>query len=195
MGNLSFKELRVAISKSCTAVQTEDISDRYAFTLDAIKLENILKQKKSPLHVMAFNKVLESRVPSVKDVQLITEYMRLPEEIDNTFNGKVQVCEFMIFCKQNIQGPVEINNEAGEIISDKDLFNFCNNAEELNEEIIYGIIKNLPVYKILITREFDYNSDMFEYKIYIRSNYEMVTYYKALTDQRSATAVEPKDEQ
>jgi hypothetical protein len=195
MGNLSFKELRVAISKSCTAVQTEDISDRYAFTLDAIKLENILKQKKSPLHVMAFNKVLESRVPSVKDVQLITEYMRLPEEIDNTFNGKVQVCEFMIFCKQNIQGPVEINNEAGEIISDKDLFNFCNNAEELNEEIIYGIIKNLPVYKILITREFDYNSDMFEYKIYIRSNYEMVTYYKALTDQRSVTAVEPKDEQ
>jgi hypothetical protein len=182
MGNLSFKELRVAISKSCTAVQTEDISDRYAFTLDAIKLENILKQKKSPLHVMAFNKVLESRVPSVKDVQLITEYMRLPEEIDNTFNGKVQVCEFMIFCKQNIQGPVEINNEAGEIISDKDLFNFCNNTEELNDEIIYGIIKNLPVYKILVTREFDYNSDMFEYKIYIRSNYEMVTYYKALTD-------------
>lgn len=182
MGNLSFKEIRIAISKSCSAVQTDDISDRYAFTLDTTKLENIFKQKKSSLHVMAFNKIVESRVPSVNDIQLITEYMRQDNEIDTTFNGKVQVCEFMIYCKHNIQGPIEINDEDGNPYSDKDLFNFCNNKEELADEIIYGIIKNFPVYKILVTREFDYNSDMFEYKIYIRSNYEMVTYYKALTE-------------
>lgn len=184
MGNLSFKEIRIAISKSCSALQTDDISDRYAFTLDTTKLENIFKQKKSSLHVMAFDKIVSSRVPSVKDIQLITEYMRQNEEIDNTFNGKVQVCEFMIYCKHNIQGPIEINNGDGEPITDKDLFNFCNNKDELNDEIIYGIIKNLPVYKVLVTREFDYNSDMFEYKIYIRSNYEMVTYYKALTENK-----------
>lgn len=191
MGNLSFKEIRIAISKSCSVNQTDDVSDRYGFTLDTIKLENIFKQKKSSLHVMAFNKIIESRVPDVSDIQLITEYMRQNEEIDKTFNGKVQVAEFMIFCKHNIQGPIEINNgDTGEIISDKDLFNFCNNKEELNKEIIYGIIKNLPVYKILVTREFDYNSDMFEYKIYIRSNYEMVTYYKALTESKQVTPEE-----
>ena len=184
MGNLSFKEIRVAISKSCSAIQTDDISDRYAFTLDTIKLENIFKQKKSSLHVMAFDKVLASRIPTIKDIQLITEYMRKNEEIDNTFNGKVQVCEFMIYCKHNIQGPIDINNDNDEPINDKDLFNFCNNKDELDNDIIYGIIKNLPVYKVLVTREFDYNSDMFEYKIYIRSNYEMVTYYKALSENK-----------
>ena len=191
MGNLSFKEIRIAISKSCSVNQTDEVSDRYGFTLDTTKLENIFKQKKSSLHVMAFNKTVASRVPTVQDIQLITEYMRQNDEIDTTFNGKVQVCEFMIFCKHNIQGPIEINcEETGEPISDKDLFNFCNNAEELNESIIYGIIKNLPVYKILVTREFDYNSDMFEYKIYIRSNYEMVTYYKALTENKEVPTEE-----
>ena len=183
MGNLSFWELRDAISKSCSCTnQSDDISDRYSFTIDIEKLEKIFRDKKSSCYSLAFEKELKSRVPSYKDIQLITEYMREQNELGNTFNGKVQVCELLVFSKDKIQGPVDINDEDGNPLSDEALFNYCNNPESLNDDIIYGITKNLPMYKVLVTRIFNYEKDSFDYNIYIRSNYEMVTYYKAVQE-------------
>lgn len=185
MGNLSFWELRDVISKSCSCTnQSEDIDNRYAFSVDIEKLESFFREKQSSFYSMAFDKKLNSKIPSFGDIQLISEYMRNEDELDSVFNGKVQVCEFMVFSKNKIQGPVEINDGDGVVISDQDLFDYCNDPDKLDENIIYGIVKNLPMHKILITRKFNYEHDAFDYNIYIRSNYEMVTYYKAVQEKK-----------
>lgn len=180
MSNISFSDLRTCILKSCST----DIEDNnlYAFKVDMKKLDNILKTHSSTLFTLGFNTIIESRVPDFKDIQLISEYTRDEKEITNTFNGKVQVCEFMVFLKENIDGPIDINyGEDNKVLSDEELFNLCN--VDLNKDMILEIIKNLPVYKILVVKEFNKNIDNFRYNIFIRSNYQMVSYYKQLTGE------------
>lgn len=177
MSNISFSELRAAISKACSTNSTESIDGIYGFSVDMAKLDEILREKKSNLYSLGFKSVVESKVPGFEDIQNITEYMRDEKTISNTFNGKVQVCEFMLFLKENLDGPIDINyGDDDDALTDEEIFNLCN--VELDKEFILGIIKNLPMYKILIVREFSHHKDNFKYNIFIRSNYQMVTYYK-----------------
>lgn len=176
MISLSFKDIKFIIGKCCSVINSDDISDRYKFSVNLEKMDNIFRQKDFDLRVLGFARKKESRVPSYEDIQLISEYMRQPNDIANTFNGKTQICEFMILCKSNIDGPVDVIDEDGNVVSDKELFNFCN--VNLKKDVILDVIKRLPVYKILVVRNFDYKTDKFDYKIYIRTNYEMVNYYK-----------------
>ena len=102
MSNISFSELRAAISKACSTNSTESIDGIYGFSVDMAKLDEILREKKSNLYSLGFKSVVESKVPGFEDIQNITEYMRDEKTISNTFNGKVQVCEFMLFLKECI---------------------------------------------------------------------------------------------
>lgn len=188
MATLSFSDLRMVISKACTARPSEDISDKYGFSLNIEKLENNLKNPKNKcaLHVIAFKPILESRIPSFEDIQLISEYTtRKDSDLESIFNGKVEICELMMYHKGNIQGSIDINDSEGNIISDADLYKFCNDPESLNQDIILGIVKNLPVYKIIVMRIYDNESDGYKYKILIRSNYEMMSYHKSVMDQKN----------
>ena len=180
MSNISFSDLRTCILKSCST-NVDSVDGPYSFTIDMKKLDGILKEHGSNLFALGFKPVIESRVPSYEDIQLISEYTRDEKEIDNTFNGKVQVCEFMVFLKENFDGPIDINyGEDNQPLTNAEIYTFCN--DELDKEIILGIIKNLPVYKILVIKEFNKSIDNFRYNIFIRSNYQMVSYYKAMVD-------------
>lgn len=178
MTYLSFSEIRSIITKCCGTNQTSELSDKYSFDMNISKMENILKQKKTELHALAFNKTIESRVPSYNDIQLVTEYMKDEKEINYTFNGTNQIAELMLYYQANNQGAMEIKDQDGNLITDKELFNLCNNPESLDKEIIFNIVKNMPIYRILIVRGFNTESDRFEYKIYIRSNYNMISFYR-----------------
>ena len=48
--------------------------------------------------------------------------------------------------------------------------------------MITGICINYPIYRTLIIRKFNKKRDKFEYSIYFRSNYNMITYIKSLKE-------------
>ena len=186
MSILSFVDLRTAITKSCIARPSENISDKYGFKIDINKLEENLRftDKNCSLHVLAFNNEIESYIPSYKDIQLVSEYLnRNNGNIDLIFNGKVEICEFMVYAKENIQGSIDINDGAGNTLSDEDLFKYCNDPESLKSDVIYGIIKDLPLYRIIVFRSFDTKYDKYQYRIFIRSNYEMVSFHKTIKEK------------
>lgn len=186
MSILSFVNLRTAITKSCIAHPTDNISEKYGFKVDINKLEENLRSfgKDCSLHPLAFNTEVNSFIPSYKDIQLVSEYLnKNNDNIDLIFNGKVEICEFMVYAKENIQGSIDIDDGEGNEITDKELFEYCNNPDSLKPEIIYGIVKNLPLYRVIVFRSFDTRYDKYKYKIFIRSNYEMVAFHKSIKEK------------
>lgn len=178
---ISFKDLRSIIVKCCSAEKSDDISSRFGFSIDLVKMENILKQKKSYLHVIGFSKSLKSRVPFLDDLQMISEYV-YGEQMDSILNGKSQICSFMVFSKATQEGVTEISLEDGTVLNNKQIFDKCNNNKNVDTDTIRCIINNFPVYRIIVAKVFDSVNEKFEYKVYIRSNHQMVDYFKFLTD-------------
>lgn len=178
---ISFKDLRSIITKCCTAEHSDDIASRFGFSIDLVKMENILKQKKSFLHVIGFSKNVKSRVPYTEDLQMISEYV-YGEQMDSILNGKSQICSFMIFSKCTQEGVVEISMEDGTVLTDKQIFDKCNNSKNVDLNTARCILNNFPIYRIIIAKVFDAANEKFEYKVYIRSNHQMVDFYKFLTD-------------
>lgn len=181
MVNYTLQNLTIYIKKCCTAFNTEEVSDRYKFALDAFKLDNMLKQKKTNLHVIAFNKSLESKIPTIEDIQMISEYVHEPKLYKKIFDGKSEFISFMLFSTYNQDGPIslEYENEDGDqcVMTDKDIFVSCNT--EVDNDFIVNISKDLPCYRVLVVRTFNTELDKFEYKVNIRSNYSMVTFQKS----------------
>ena len=188
MVNYTLQNLTIFIKKCCTALDSEDVSNRYKFALDSLKLDNMLKQKKTNLHVIAFNRSLESKVPTINDIQLISEYVHDPKLFKKIFDGKSEYISFMLFSTYNEKGPIALEyfNEEDEqcTMTDKEIFNSCNT--ELDEDIVINICKDLPCYRVLIVRTFNTELDRFEYKVNIRSNYSMVTFQKSNREEASS---------
>lgn len=168
---IGFKSLKHLILKSCNSNNSsENINDMIHFTIDCKKLESILAQH-TDLHVMAFSNCLESKTPDVRDLQLITEYVKNKEEVDMIYDGKTQVCFFMLYCTKEGSLAVEAMTDHG----------YSKVNEELDEKLIETIASGYPVYRAMIIRRF--NEDKFNYSIYFRSNYQMICYIKDLKDQ------------
>lgn len=188
MVNYTLQNLTIFIKKCCSALDSEEITDRYKFALDSLKLDNMLKQKKTNLHVIAFNKSIESRVPTIDDIQLISEYVHDPKLFKKIFDGKSEFISFMLFSTYNEKGPISLEyvNENDETctMTDKEIFANCN--VEIDEDIIVSICKDLPCYRILIIRTFNTELDKFEYKVNIRSNYSMVTFQKSNKEENNS---------
>ena len=188
----SLQNITYIIKKCCSVEEAiVDYTDRYKFRLDISKLENMLKQKKTNLHVLAFDKSLQSKLVGVEDIQLVSEYMHDPDLLELTIgeNSNTNFVQFMIFGTENQDGKIDIkitNPEPGEeeIIDDKELFGMVNgiNGHELDRTLVTNIVKFLPCYRVIVTRIFNTSEDRFEYRVYIRSNYNMVTYYKSVKE-------------
>ena len=185
MINYTLQNLTHMIKKCCILDESvsKDPNDRYAFYIDYTKLENMLKQKKTNLHVIALDKSLHSEVPSLEDIQLLTEYIHDEKNYDYAFDGHSQTIQFMMFSMANENGDIKLNtvNENGENIeiTDKQLFDFSViNSEDFNSDFVKTVCRDLPCYRIIVIRLFNYDSDKYEYKVNIRSNYNMVTYQK-----------------
>jgi len=177
---MSFKDLRSIIVKCCNTTKSDDISSRFGFSIDLVKMENILKQKKNYLHVIGFSKNITSRIPDLDDLQMISEYV-YEEQMDTMLDGNTQICSFMIFSKATQEGIIDISADGINVLTDKQIFDKCN-GKGLDPATIKCILNRFPVYRVIVAKVFDSSNEKFEYKVYIRSNYRMVEYFKFLSD-------------
>ena len=174
---IQFKDLKYLIQKNC---KTEDVNSnsenyfakKFNFYINTSKLEKTLSSR-TDLHVIGFEPVMKSFVPSCKDIQLISEYLHHKEELEDIMNGSTQIMEFMIYCDQT-GNPGESNST--------DNFDKLNNPDKCSKSFVVNIINNYPVYRTLVVRRFNTKLDRFEYSIYFRSNYNMISYIQKLKD-------------
>lgn len=179
-----FKLLRNIIVNSCSTFDdVTEIDKKYKFKIDFVKMENMLKQKKVKLHILAFDKVQESYEPGLKEIQMIAEYIKSESDFERIFNGKTTICNFMLFYTENKDGSVDIHDNNDNIMTDKQLFDACNGKP--NEQLILDIMKELPVFRVIIERSFDFNDDRFKYRVYFRQNNEMTEYYENLKENNT----------
>lgn len=179
--NYTLQNLTMYIKKCCSTLDSEEVLDRYKFVLDSLKLDNMLKQKKTNLHVVAYNKSLESRVPTIEDLQMISEYIHDSKLLKKVYDGKSEFISFMMFSTYNENGEITLgiinDNNEEVVMTDKDIFASCNT--EVDNNMVINISKDLPCYRVVVVRIFTAEHDKFEYKVSIRSNYNMVTYQKS----------------
>lgn len=176
---IDFKDLKMTIQKICRSEQANNINERFKFSINTYKLEKVLNQK-SDLHVMGFCEEIESRIPTVDDYQLLTEYAHKKEEIETIFDGTTQIATFLLYCDKN--GCLSFADEDKNPIENKEIFEQLNKPELINKDLITEICINYPIYRTLIIRKFNKKRDKFEYSIYFRSNYNMITYIKSLKE-------------
>ena len=164
---IDFTDLKQVIKNSCKTRETgEDFNNHFKFYINFEKLERILTQKKSDLHVIVPVSRDESWIPSIDEIQNISEYIKTDTDAKHIFDGKSEIFEFILFSTKNDELSTE---ELG--------------AEEDTKHIkdaITNLVMNFPVYRTLIVRRFDTRKDKFEYVIYFRSNYNMISYIKEL---------------
>lgn len=195
---LEFRDIKLIIKRACRATnpQSTNINDKFAFTVNAERLENGLREK-SDLHVIALEPTVESFVPDVDDIQLVSEYIHKKEEYNDIFNGSTQIAFMMLYSDQEgSMRPTKIESmtvsaeeEDPQPIPDDELFKALN--EEVDPELVKFIISEYPIYRIMIVRRFNWKKDKFEYSVYFRSNFNMITYIKEL---KSAESEEEEDD-
>jgi len=172
---IDFKELKALIQKSSTSNKT-NLSDMFAFEIDADKLEELLS-KKSDLHVLRFdNEAIHSKKPGITDYELISEYIYKKEAFDGIYDGNSQIATFIIFC--DVNGTANI---PGLALEDIDKFNTLEKKDQI--AIANYIMSELPVYRTLVIRRFNIREEKFDYLIYFRSNRVMINYIKTLREE------------
>lgn len=160
---IEFTDLKQLINIACTTEQSENMNDKFKFSINFGKLEKLLNQKGTNLHVISGGEVKTSYIPDISELQGISEYIKSINEANSIFNGNAQIMEFILYNDKN--GSMKIMNKD----SNSDI---CN------------IMMNLPVYRTLIIRKFNTKKDKFEYLIYFRSNYNMIMYIKDLKENK-----------
>src|SRR5574344_283001 len=163
---ISFKELKVLITKCCKVESKSDLSERFSFEIDFANMEQRLQEADPNLHVLAFYEKAKSYVPNMMDVQLISEYLHKPEEIKMVFNGNSEVYPFMIFSIVGESGKeMKLVDKNGKAIASEDIFKLCNgSADEIDFELVKTIVEKLPIYQVLAIRTFVKKQDKFDYK-------------------------------
>lgn len=179
---ISFKELKVLITKCCKVESKSDLSERFSFEVDFTNMEKRLQEVDQNFHVLAFNEKVKSYVPYLSDVQMLTEYVHKPDEIKMVFNGNSEICPFMIFSVVGESGKeYKLHDKNGKIVAAEDIFKLCNgSSDEIDWSMVKEIVEKLPIYQVLAIRTFVKKQDKFDYKLCFRSNYEMISFFKSL---------------
>ena len=181
---IGFKDLKSIIVRSSRTTddknKSSDINNKFNFVINVDKLEKALNNK-CDLHVVAFSKFIESRVPDISELQLISEYVHKREEINTIFDGKTQIATFMFYC--DMEGGLTIeNNETKDSYSSKELSDMIN-CDNPNRDIATVLASEFPMYRTMVVRRFDNRKDKFVYSIYFRSSYSMITYINSLKEE------------
>ena len=171
---IEFKYLKKIIIKSCKTESVEDLNNVYKFSISIQKLQELLDKVNAGLKVVeTSNWVLEdigvfkSYTPTVNDIQLITEYVQKKSELEEIFNGRTEVAQFMMYV------PQAENN------GNQDPVSALQESSDIDNSVISKIIGELsmrPVYRALVIHKFNKKREMFEYSIYFRSNNIMMEY-------------------
>ena len=185
------------ITRKCCN-RAENAESKYEFSIDFRKLENMLLQKKLDLHVIGYNKEVKSRPVTIEDIQFISEYIKNPNVFNSIFAGDAQIISFMMFSTVGIDGdnrPKCVDDEGNVVpIPDKDLFNMCNDPEQINKDLIKVIATDNSIYRVIVVRIFSEKNDRYEYNVNIRSNWRMVEYQRSLKNTATDVVVEANTE-
>lgn len=184
---ISFKELKTVIIKSCKVQSNSDILDRFSFEVDFSKMEAQLQNVDPNLHVMSYDEVINSYVPNLYDMQMLTEYLHNPTEIKTALNGKTQIVPFMIFSTMGADlKDHSIHDNNNKVIPKEEIFSSLNGtSDNIQRETVKEIMSKLPIYMIVVMRLFDTKQEKFIYKFFFRSNYAMVTYYNSIKNKEN----------
>lgn len=167
---LTFNELKPIISKCCYSGKSNDLSEKYHFSVDFKKLENDLENQNEDLHVMSFADKVESRIPTVYDIQLLSEYAHKQETTSSMFfNGTSEFVSFMLYSTKD--GDLWKEDDIESLIED-DIYETIN-GEEKNLDLINYIIDNAPLYYVVVIKRFNQAKERFDYNIFFRYNSSM----------------------
>lgn len=197
---ITLKKLDSLILKSCSVVNGGKAgNDYYSFSIDFDKLNNLLGQVDKNLHPFVEASKIFSKPVDFSSIQSITEYIHKTEELKFALTDKTEYAEFLIYCAQDKTGKVsDFKDEEGNAIDAYEAYKerLEDGTYSLNKDVVQYIVSNLPMYMVLVLRSFNQKNYKYDYKIYIRSNYEMVSYFKATTgsdDKKEKSAEEKKN--
>ena len=179
---IGFKDLKLIIQKCCTAAlsETTDINARIRFVLDVKRLEAILGAKTN-LHVMAYTEQMFSEVPTIDQLQMISEYVHEKKDISYIYNGSTQAINFLLYCLPEDQESAFIDQTTGEELPPEAIYDRLN-GEIVDIDLVTTLISEFPCYRVLVVRGFNKRKDKFEYTTRFRSNHNMMCYIKDLKD-------------
>ena len=190
---IGFKDLKSIIVRSSRTTddknKSSDINNKFNFVINVDKLEKALNNK-CDLHVVAFSKFIESRVPDINELQLISEYVHKKEEINTIFDGKTQIATFMFYC--DMDGQLHIGEKENTYTA-KEISDAINTDNNPDKDIATIIASEFPMYRAMVVRRFDNRKDKFVYSIYFRSSYSMITYINSLKAEGSFNSSEEKN--
>lgn len=169
---LKFTEIKKVISNCCRSNNQGNI---FNFSIDYKKLESELT--KNNLHVLAFAEQGNSEPLYLDSIQLVSEYIKHPKEFDAIYNGQSEYLKFMLY----VASDNSFFDVDGNPVSNEKMFEYLNSG--YSDSAIFSIIKNLPIYRVIVVRKFNPKKEKFDYVIYFRSNNEMITYIKGLKEE------------
>ena len=179
---LNFNDLKTIITRCCFVDKnTKKFEDKFQFTLDCKRLETELQKRNSNLHVMSFFKKLNSEEILLTDLQTIIDYVHRDRDMDAVIDDPdCRMVKFIIYyADSKFVAPAE---EGQKEIECDDIFNILNDEDNPTEEaddIARMVTKSFPVYTVFMTRVFNNLKDKFEYRIFFRSNHQMLDLIKA----------------
>ena len=191
---ITLKKLDSIIKRCCSVVSddSKDVTDRYSFSIDFDKLEKLLNPIDSNLHPLVSSKSYRSKLIEFDDIQNLVEYLHNSDEMAPIFDGKSEFVKFLIYsAKDKNSRVVNFKDADGNEVDGYHAYMVkCDDGSSyFASSVLQTIVQNLPMYMVLVIRYFDTKKDRYEYKIHIRSNYEMVSYFKAMTaDKNNETA-------
>lgn len=180
----SFTELRQFIIKCCVSdSSSKDYAQKHHFDLDTAKLNNILVKKEYPYRVVGGTNKLPSYTPYVSDMHSLADFVDTSKDMTEIMDGYSQIILFSLISVEDESGPIElrIDPNAEEAMDTKEIYSALNTPRKLNMELMASVVKDLPVYRIMVVRKFHAKSDSFVYNVYFKSNRRMTEFYKANT--------------
>lgn len=167
-------ELRNVIHPFCKPIKNSD--NVFSFEIDSAKLEEELK-KTTDLHVIGMDQVIQSRVPTLDDVPILSEFVFNRTVMEELLKGNVQIIILNLYSDKD--GTYKIK-EFGKVLDEEDVFERLNNPEKIDRKLIARLVTDLPCYRILITKRFVEKGDKLTYSTRIRYNKAMATTYSNL---------------
>lgn len=179
---LNFNDLKRIVSLSSKSTISGSIADRFSFTIDYAKVEKNLAKTDPNFHILGFGSTESSHKPTIEnDLISVMNYIKDGDEYDTIFNGDTEIVTFLIYAavSKNEDGSfsqISLQNTDGKELTQSELFDALNSATP-NGDLAKEIIKSLPVYQVLVYRYFNTSKDAFAYKVWFKSNYEMVGFH------------------
>lgn len=179
----SFKELKQAIQKCCRGenLSSTEFTDKYSFSMNASKLNQMLYKAELPFRVFAGAPVIKSKPISLQDsdIFVLSDYVQDSNELFKLMRSAKEYIIFSIFSVKNKEGDIEIrmNADDEDPVDAKTLFKMCN-TEEADLDLCCSIMKDMPRYQIMVARRFSEQKEGFVYDVFFRSNRNISEYYK-----------------